>query len=235
MLYGCHLFTISKKVQDYTTFFSIILSISLFCGCQEKTPELKKTTNAEIYVRYLADEMKLTAECTFTEISENDVSKKTFDNVTFFNQLMQPRKISEQQTRYQVTIKRHQPESNYEIKYWNKEEKQPGSIEITLPVIDSFQIAKNLKVGEELKIFGSPLLKNEKIILLFTNESKGTKTLNLKNVNLENPIIINQEQLSTLPSGKNEVYLIRTKIENTKGIKKVFEFYSKTTDIEIIK
>lgn len=234
MIYRCHLFTISKNQEGYKTIFCIFLCWMLIGGCHKETPKSPKTTNAELYVRYLADEMKLTAECTFLEKSGETLTKKTFDNVTFHNQLMRPRKISEQQMRYQVNIKRQILEKDYELKYWNKDEEQPASIKIAMPTIDSFQISKTMKSEGELRIFGNSLLKNEEIILLFTNEAQESKALKLRNIDLESPILINQEQLSTLPSGKNKIYLIRTKVEKIKGTRKILEFYSATADTEIL-
>ena len=178
MIYRCHLFTISKNQEGYKTIFCIFLCWMLIGGCHKETPKSPKTTNAELYVRYLADEMKLTAECTFLEKSGETLTKKTFDNVTFHNQLMRPRKISEQQMRYQVNIKRQILEKDYELKYWNKDEEQPASIKIAMPTIDSFQISKTMKSEGELRIFGNSLLKNEEIILLFTNEAQESKALN---------------------------------------------------------
>ncbi len=230
----CHLFANSKYNHPFDAVFYLLLLVALFCGCQMKTPETKEPTYSEIYVRYLADEMKISAECTFTEEGENGKIAKTFDNATFANYPMKARPLNEKVTRYQINLERHTLAPPYEIRYWGKEEKKPNSIALEVPKVDSFQVSKKMTQAGLVRIFGKPLSKNEEISLMFTNEKNDTKEYKLGNISIEKPIIINKEQLATLPKGKSKIYLIRTKIEENDRSKKLLQFYSNSLDTEII-
>ena len=230
----CHLFTNSKYKHPFNMVFYLFLLVSLFYGCQMETPKSKQPTYSEIYVRYLADEMKISAECTFTKKGENGKIAKTFDNATFANYPMKARSLDEKVTRYQINLERHTLAPPYEIRYWDKEEKKPNLISLDVPKVDSFQVSEKMTKAGLVRIFGKPLSENEEISLMFTNEKNDTKEYKLGNISIEKPIIINKEQLSTLPKGKSKIYLIRTKIEENDRSKKLLQFYSNSLDTEII-
>ena len=157
------------------------------------------------------------------------------DSVTFANQPMRAGNISDQMTRYQINLERHTLAPPYEIRFWNKGEEKPNSISLEIPQVDSFKISKKMKKAGVIEIFGKPLSEKEGITLLFTNEKNASKEMNLGKVSIEKPIILNQQQLSTLPSGKNKLYLVRTKFENNNGSKKLLQYYSQSIDTEIVR
>lgn len=237
----CQIFTKNEFLKNRLRLFWPVLLIfaAIIVSCQQETQKAVETTNAEIYIRYLADKKELSAEATLFMKGDSGNTILRFDNVTFANRPMKGKSLNTNHTRYRIDLEKHTLAPKYEIRFWNKEQ-QPKSIAIKLSKVDSFSFSKIIKKGEgaSLKIAGNSLSANEKISFIFTNEKNETAELKLGNISIEKPISLNKEQLSMLPVGNNEVYLIRTQIfeqkaegSNTKGI---LQFFSQSIDIEVV-
>ena len=237
----CHLLTKSKFHKTNVLGVEVIFSFLtlLFFGCQQETPKSIPSTNAEVYIRYLADNKKITAEATFYTKKDSANTILNFDNVTFANHPMKGKSLNPNHTRYRIDLEKHTLAPAYEIRFWNKEQK-PKSITLNLTKVDSFSFSKIIKKekGATLKIAGNSLSKNEKISFIFTNEKNETAELKLGNISIEKPISLNKEQLSMLPVGNNEFYLIRTQIFEKKAedfnAKGILQFFSQSIDIEVV-
>jgi len=236
----CQTFTKNKFPKNDPRFFWIGLSIFalIIGGCQQVTQKVANTTYTEIYIRYLADKKELKGEATFYTKGDSSTAILTFDNVTFANHPMKGKNLNANHTRYRIDLIKHTLEPSYELRFWNKNQK-PKSIPIELSKVDSFSFSKIIKKGKgtSLVITGNEVNPNEKISFIFTNKKNETAELKLGKVSIDKPIQLNKEQLSMLPLGKNEVYLIRTQIFNkTKDLKAkgVLQFYSKSIEIEVV-
>jgi len=237
----CQAFTKSEFLKINPRFYWSILSIFglLIWSCQQETQKVVNTTHAEIYIRYLADKKELSAESTFYTKGDKGNTIINFDNVTFDNHPLKGKNLGTNHTRYRIGFENHTLAPKYEIRFWNKKQ-TPKSIPINLAKVDSFSFSKIIKKGEgaTLKIEGKSLSANEKISFIFTNEKNETAELKLDNISIDKPITLSKEQLSILPVGKNEVYLIRTEVfdkkteeTNTKG---VLQFFSQVAEVEVV-
>lgn len=237
----CQTFTKNEFIKIHPRIFWPVLLIFalLIVSCQSETQKVVDTTSTEIYIRYLADKKELSVEATFFMKGDSTNTFLKFDNVTFANRPMKGKSLNTNHTRYRIDLEKHTLAPEYEIRFWNKK-KKPKSIALNLSKIDSFSFSKMINKGQGtiLNITGNSLSANEKISFIFTNNKNESAELELGNISIDKPINLNKEQLSMLPVGNNEVYLIRTQIfdkktegSNTKGI---LQFFSQSIDIEVV-
>ncbi len=213
---------------------ALFVLIFLF-SCQSDT---KSITKVEVYLRYLATAKELHVESSFFNRKDTALQALSFDNVTFSNHIMKERKLFTNQIRYQLDLDHHEAAKEYFLRFYDKGG-DPNEVIIQPILVDSFHFENPIKKSEgaSFTYFGTPMEATEKLTLIFTNEKNETSKVDIPQMPIGRAIKIRTEAIQSLPSGENEVYLVRTKVnpietETIKG-KSISEYYSKNLKLSI--
>ena len=224
----------------YPVLFFIIFLITS-CQPDSKTAqsENKKTTYANLYLRYLQTEKKVKGEA-FFKIGESAQKGKAHEypkGVFFDGGNMNMKKA--------VGRKLYRSERNSEFKSSYEFEMNPkgdGAYNYNLKInpIASFKIENGVSKskGIQLSWEGSNLSKDEELVLLFTDNMNRAFNLNIQGPTNSPTIAVGKEKLTNMKYGKGALYLVRKyKAEQKKDgiqINAVSEFYTNSIEIEVI-
>lgn len=205
-------------------------------SCQSDT---KSTTEVEVYLRYLATTKELQVESSFFNRKDKTLQALSFDNVTLSNHIMKKRQLSTNQIRYQLNLDHHEAAEEYFLRFYDKGD-YPQEVIIQPILVDSFYFENPIQKSEgaSFTYLGAPMEATEKLTLIFSNEKNETSKVDIPQMPIGRAIKIRTEAVQSLPSGENEVYLVRTKVipiesEAVKG-KAILEYYSKTAKLSIV-
>lgn len=225
------------------TLVSCYLILLLFwgTGCQQDT---QSTDNqrlfSEFFVRYLEPEQQLKAYASFFEgDSIKTAAPKTFlGGVSFQGMGMESRNLLDQAIRYTITSTGdYQPV--FEFKYKN-DDREEIIHSISMSPIEDFVVAPQVRKSEgmTLTVEGGALAPNESLVLLFNDENNKASSITINGPTQGIKHDIPASNLSGLNPGKCQLYLVKKKSEIAESSDAYtvssIEFYSNTTDVEIM-
>ena len=225
------------KLIIFATFFIML-------GCQSETSEAPKhdktkpTTFASFYVRYLQSDQKANAEARFSSgMTEESASSIKIDNGVFFhNGNMRAVEIESIGTRYSYDFEGPFSES-FAFRF---EDPLNGKMEhvVSIPTISDYSFSEEISAKNGLKLTwqGTPLAKNESLILLINVNNK-LSSLQVQGPTKETKVDITGEKMKGVQTGEATVYLVRKVVEekelpNFKSINDL-EFYTQEKTIII--
>lgn len=227
----------TNHIFNYTTLFLLIFFLT---GCKSEAPV--KTSEANVYFRYLETTKQIHAEVSFFEQKNPPIPKK-WDNVHFVNILMKGLQIKPKQFRYSVDLDQQEFSNKFPIKFWNKGD-LPREIILEPTQVINFSLKNTTSDSPEilnrnteavLSFKASGFSGKEKITLLFTNEKNESASFVVNQPVADGKVSLSAKNLEKIPSGKvkAEMIITKTTLSENKDAKAniVCEFYSKAIEL----
>ncbi len=224
-------------MKNYLTFLAFF---GLLSACQEEKPV---TIAADLYVRYEQDAKKLKAEALFFEADSLSKGKNViFQNgVTLNGTKMLTVTLPGGMVRYELEMSDGTLAPKYAFEFQDKAGRE-HSLPLKIHPFEKIGLTETtcqnlpcLNVSFE----GPEIEKDEKLVVMFTDTASTSQSLEIKGPIVKNQIPVAPAQLNRLKPGPATAYLVRSKTSSEKkdGIlaKKLAEFYSITTSVEIKK
>ena len=221
----------------HLAFITLFFSSILFACSSTKKAEV--TYFANFYARY--DGGKLKVEAIFKPLGARvEKESEAIAGTVLFNQ--QEMKVSDAYgvgKRYLYTAKGKRPEHlTFEIQ---PERGKSRIYKAELPVLDSFWIEPELSIskGFYLAWKGNKLEQNEQLVLLLTDGSGKTTSMNRVDGSVEAKIEVIPPQLEDVAKGKGSLALVRKQtmdlLEEDKKVGRILmEFYTRTVEVEVV-
>lgn len=232
----------ARKIYRHMRYLILFFVATAFVACQSESAQ-EVPMYADFFVRYLETEEQIKAHASFYEGDTLTTSKSvTFDDeVTFQNNVMQPRQIMENRNfRYVYNGK-----GDYSDTFTFKFPKSTGfgkrAYTVAMAPIEDFSVKNgvvSLSEGMVLEIQGEPFQANESLVLLFTGEHNVSVAAEFEGpfdvAELDVPAV----QLLGVEPGKNALYLVKKQVNADKAdnmdVTSSVEFYSKIIDVEVV-
>lgn len=229
------------RLSKFFLFVALIFSIaSCQSSIEPKTKQNAKHIFAKYYVRYLQTEKELKAEVSFKEGDTLATARSiVLNDVSFEKNKMKIQNLGKSHgIRYSV-----RKQSPYSQKYnfeYTSEHLGPLSHQLEMEPITDFSVKDGIVKKAEGMILqweGAPLTKQQKLVLLFTDEQKKAVPIQISGPTTESQITIDAEKLDLLSVGKGRLMVVKKQLSQTKEqfFTKIseMEFYSNNQDIEI--
>jgi hypothetical protein len=218
------------KYIIFTTSFLIF-----FIGCKP-TETTKSVQYLDCYVRYLNQEVKIRAEATLKQGTDEKNAQpiEIKDGIKYNNATMSL--IAKKG----LTYKYERDGTSEPMRIFSFKNLNGKTTQFDLPVaeVSDFSFDKNivtLKKPNTLSWVGTPLELGEKISLIWDNPENGTVTMQVSGTSSRNSIDFPSVEIDKLKPGKWTLYLVRSKVTRKEAdgvvLRGVGESFSKTKDV----
>lgn len=222
-------------------FFGLIFILALLSSCRNPAEESDTPHRiADYFVRYLAAEQQLKAYASFYEGDSLRAATpvRAAGEVTFQGLDMEKRELGEQGIRYTIT-RTSEYSQPFRFTHPDDSGRRTERIFEMAPLEDfSFDGDISLRQGATLLVKGAPLKNSESLVLLLTDPTDRAYSITLPGPNPENRFFISPEQLSGIPAGFNQLYIVKKKSEARESPDLTLligiEYYSETKQVEIL-
>ena len=213
------------RITSIPTLFAIIFLAAGLFSCTPDTPTSGQIKIfADFYVRYLKPERELKAYAAFLEGNtiEEGQSKTFPGGVNFLAKAMDPKKLSDETTRYQYAERESYPKEM--VFSFLQTDGAQQRFEAALESLDTFGIQEGCSKtsGMALDLYGTRLAADETLLLLLTDTNAHAYTLQKDGPTEGESIRFSPQQLVHLPAGALDVYLVRKKL--VQGIRDNYDF-----------
>lgn len=221
---------------------NVLLSFLIFVGCAQETPRKNEATTllGEFYVRYIADESAVRAEATFREQHGDSIGQtKDFDEVIFHKRPMDARDLGDRGIRFSIDFSENFAGA-YAFEFGDKGTAK-HKIDVAMSAIEDYAFEEPVSIssGTRLRIIGTPFKKEDQLVILFSDTLNRTGAVEISDLSGKTEFTIRPEEMTSVSPGKNIVYLVKKQTRQMVGEQmkfiSLFEYYSKTKTIEIVR
>ena len=215
--------------------YSIVipLTIMLLASCTQKKLPISQI---ELYVRYEAETQKILAEASFSSLNDkgNIVPLNLQGGVAFLSSNMEKKELPLGKIRFSYEHKGELPETL--TLSWNNAKGSKISMTLDAVKIGDFKFLSE-NDSYILSFDSPPLTKEESLVLLFTDANQKMLNKQFDGQINGNSILLNNNDLAELSTGKGFLSLVRIKKYTEKGgdyeCNTTYSFYSKPIIINL--
>ena len=225
-----------KKNSLLSISFILLTFLCLSCESSQTQSNQKDILKIDYYVRYLQSDKQVKAEISFSEVidSTKKIIPKRMNEVLFQDSALDGKKVKDS---YKYQLAKQIPfldTYNFAFRDHTQEVVKQA---ISINPITDISIKKN-KVsklgGTTITLGGTPLQKEESIVILLSDIHNKTVTFFAKELSIN----ILPERVSSLTLGQGTIYAVRkqnlNKISDTYQLTGLTEYYSDVKEIEIV-